>query len=108
MLATALHNKNVALGKCGRHQEAVSACDNFIARFGKTNTTSMRERMAKTLYDKGDSLEQLGLVSDAIAIYDDIVTRFGQSKESSIITTVTDALERKTILLNNFDVIIAN
>jgi len=66
-------NKGVTLGRLDRHEEALSAYDEVVARFGKAGEVALREPVAKAMAYKGITLGQLDRHEEALSAYDEVV-----------------------------------
>lgn len=85
--------KAAGLNRDGRLEEAISACDALVARFG--NDPDRRRQVAQALSHKGAALNALGRDEDDIAVHDEMVRRFGGATEPSFQLHVARALLSK-------------
>ena len=91
----ALFRKAYALGKLNRHEDAIAAYDDVIARFGESDDPDLQEQVAIALFNKGADLGALNRHEDAIAAYDDVIARYGGSDAPALKEQVAMALFNK-------------
>ncbi len=90
-IAKSLANKGLTLGALNRNDDAISAFDDVVRRFGDSKETAIQELVAKSLVNTGHNLGVLNRNVDAISAYDGVVRRFGNSKETAIQELVAKA-----------------
>lgn len=93
--AKALVNKGFALGKLGRHEEAIAAYREALGRFGDSSEPFLRGQAARALVNIGATLGILGRNKEAVAAYDEADRRFGGSPEPTISEQIARALVNK-------------
>ncbi len=98
-IAFALVQKAYALGQLARHEHAIAANDEVVARFGSSVATALQEIVAMALANKGASLGALTRHEDAIAANDEVVARFGSSAAPGLQEQVANALFNKACAL---------
>jgi len=102
-IAIALVNKGFTLGKLNRNEDAISAFDEVVRRFGDSTETAMQEKVAIALVIKGFTLGKLNLNEDAISAFDEVVKRFGDSTETTMQEKVATALFNKGVKLGELN-----
>ena len=80
----ALYNTGASLDELGRREDAVTAFDRVVERFGGSGDPSIAQRVAVALVGKGVALRRLGRADDAVTAFDQVVKRFGGSVEPVI------------------------
>ena len=98
-ISNALFNKGVILGILNRNEDAISAYDEVIRRFGESTETALQEQVASALVGKGLKLEVLNRNEDAISAYDEVIRRFGESTETALQEQMASALVFKGLTL---------
>ena len=101
--ARELLGKALALANGGRLQEAITAWDEVIQRFGECDALADREQVSLALVNKGKALGELGRADEALAVLDDVVRRFGADNGEVHSLVVATALASKGGMLGNLD-----
>jgi methyltransferase (TIGR00027 family) len=83
----------------GRGEDAITAYDDVLARFGAATELPLHELVANALFNKGVTLGVLGRAEDAITAYDDVLARFGAAAEFPLRRLVANALVNKGVAL---------
>jgi tetratricopeptide (TPR) repeat protein len=100
ILAKAILNKGVTLGRMGCSKEAIALYDEVIHRFGSRTELPLLEQLAKTLYNKGVTLGSMGCSKEAIALYDEVIRRFGSRTELPLLEQLAMTLLNKGVNLD--------
>jgi len=95
LLARALLRKGYVLRQLNRHEEALAAYDQVLARFGEATEPALREQVAWALVNKGYILGELNRREEALAAYDQVLARFGEATELPLRERVARALVGK-------------
>ncbi len=90
-IAKALVNKGITLGVLNRSEDAISAYDQVVRRFGDSTETALKEQVANALVNKGFRLGVLNRSEDEVSAYDEVVRRFGDSTETALKEQVAKA-----------------
>jgi tetratricopeptide (TPR) repeat protein len=98
-----LSQKAYALGELNRHEDAIAAYDDCIARYGGSEDPYLQEQVANALVHKGFNLVTLNRHEDAIAAYDDVIARYGGSEDPDLQEQVASALFNKGVGLNKLN-----
>ena len=99
LVATALFNKGVTLGRLDRPEEELSAYDEVMSRFGESEAPPLLEEVAKALSNKGMALVELDRPEEALSAYDEVLSRFGESETPVLLELVAKALFCKGMTL---------
>ena len=102
-ISKALVNKGFTLGELNRNEDAISAYDEVVRRFGDSTETAIQEKVAAALVNKGVTLGELNRNEDAISAYDEVVRRFGDSTETAIQELVATTLVYKGATLGELN-----
>ena len=89
------------LGACGRHEEALAASEEFLARLGDRERPQPLQLVAGALLNKGIALVALERSDEALAAYEEVVRRFGESDQPAMFEPVAMALVSKGVVLWN-------
>lgn len=103
IMAFASYGKGVALIKLNHHEDAISACDEMVKRFGKREELVLLEQVAKAMFNKGVILGQLNRHEEAISICDEVVKRFGEREELELLELFAMSLVNKSVVLGNLN-----
>jgi len=103
LVAKALFNKGVRLGRLGQLNEAITVYDEVVKRFRQGGSTTIQGQVGYALLNQGCALGQLGLNDEAIAIYDSILSRHGASRELALQCVVAKALLNKGAVIGNMN-----
>jgi tetratricopeptide (TPR) repeat protein len=95
MVARALVNKGVTLGKLNRSEEEIAVYDEVLRRFGEATEPALCELVATALFNKGVTLGELNRSEEALGVYDEVVRRFGEATEPALREEVARALFNK-------------
>jgi tetratricopeptide (TPR) repeat protein len=101
LVATAIRNIGVLLGKQGRGDKAIAAFDQLVKRYRGTSDLALREKVAEALYMKAVGLGKLRLCNKAIAVCDELVHQYGTARELPLREKVAEALLYKASLLES-------
>lgn len=97
-VARALVVKSVCLGRLGRGEEAVLACDEVFARIADAPEAWSREQVATALVSKAVTLGKLGRVEEAARVCDEVVARSSDDPQPGVRRMVDlIALTRKAL-----------
>ncbi|HEY2667546.1 MAG TPA: tetratricopeptide repeat protein, partial [Actinomycetota bacterium] len=91
-VATSLFNRAVALGALGRTQDALDAYEEFVAHYGGSSETAVRELVARALVGRAQGLAALGRSDDALSAYNEVLARFDASSETGLQELVAKSL----------------
>ena len=89
--------------KLKRPEEALSACDEVVRRYGENEALAFREIVAEALVDKGAMLAGLNRLEEALATCDDVERRYGYSQAPTLLQAVAKALFNKGIALDGLN-----
>ena len=92
LVARALLNRGLLLGRRARPQDQLDACEDFLARFGKAEPPELREGVARALCLKGETLHSLGREGDAIKTYGELEIRFGKADPLALRAVAADGM----------------
>ena len=98
-----LLRKALALAESGRLQDAVTAWDEVVRRFGESDAPADLEQVSLALVNKGKALGRLGRAEEASAVWDDVVRRFGVDNGEDHLLAVATALASKGGMLSAID-----
>ena len=90
--AGALENQN-------QQEDALTAYDELVRRFGDSEMPMVSRLVALTLVFKGFTLHDLDQLEDALVTYDEVVRRFGDSETPDLLESVAMALVSKGDIL---------
>ena len=90
--AGALENQN-------QQEDALTAYDELVRRFGDSEMPMVSRLVALTLVFKGFTLHDLDRPEDALVTYDEVVRRFGDSEMPDLLESVAMALVSKGDIL---------
>ena len=102
-VAEELLGKARALEEAGRSEEAVSAWDEVLERFGSNDSDASRRAVVPALLGKGTALVNARRFDDALATWDDFVRRFAVAQDESLRGGVAMALVGKGVVLLALD-----
>ena len=102
-VARELSGKALALAEGGRLQDAVTAWDEVIRRFGESDAPAELEQVSLALVNKGQALGRMGRVEDALAVLDDAVLRIGKGEAERTSLAVATALVSKGGVLSDLN-----
>ncbi len=91
-VANALFNRGVILVELSRHEEAIIAFDQVIARHGKAAELSLRKLVARAMVNKGIALCNLNRNEESIAVSGQVIARYGEASEPDWQVLVSDAI----------------
>jgi tetratricopeptide (TPR) repeat protein len=103
LVAQALFNKGLTLGQLSRREEAITAYDAILERFGKANDAVLHKVVARAYVNKGNALGQLGRREEQISTYDKISERFGDTTEPELRAQVAWSLYGKGYALSQLE-----
>ena len=92
LAAQEIYDKAVALQNQNRLEEALTAHDEVVRRFGDSETLPLLKLVAIALVSKGAILGELNRPEEALAAFDEVVYRFGDSDEPVLLEPVAQAL----------------
>lgn len=81
----------------GNFEDAISAYDIIIERFGDAKQTALLEQVAKAFVNKGVTFGSLGKPENEIASYDKVIECFGDAKQTALLEHVARALINKGV-----------
>ena len=103
MAARTLFDEAVALWSQNRTEDALTALEELVNRFGESKTPVLLERVATALVNKGMILGRLDRPEEELTAYDEVVSRFGESETPALLEAVAAALVRKFIPLGTLN-----
>jgi tetratricopeptide (TPR) repeat protein len=103
LLAMAMYNKGVALGRIEKPQEALAVYDAMIARFGEAPDLTLRESVAKAMLSKGMTLGRIEKPQEALAVYDALIARYGEAPELTLREQVAKAMVNSGFTLGRME-----
>ena len=92
LAAQEIYDKAVALQNQNRLEEALTAYDEVVRRFGDSETPTLLKLVAIALVSKGAILGELNRLEEALAAFDEVVYRFGDSDKPVPLEPVAQAL----------------
>ena len=99
LAAQEIYDKAVALQNQNRLEEALTAHDEVVRRFGDSEMLTLLKLVAIALVSKGVILGELNRPEEALASFDEVVNRFGDSYVSDLLELVAKALVFKGFTL---------
>ncbi|HOG50309.1 MAG TPA: tetratricopeptide repeat protein, partial [Lentisphaeria bacterium] len=96
-LAHALRGRGCAYLELGRVNDAISAYNEVVRRFGKAPEPALCEEVATALINKGNAYEEAQCPDEVVKAYDEVVSRFRDSPEPALRELVAMALISKGI-----------
>ena len=87
----------------GRREEALTAYDEVVERFGTSEDPEPQVSVASALVNKGATLGQLNRSQEAIGLCDEVVKRFGSSDREELQVPVALALVNKGATLGQLN-----
>ena len=102
LTAAALFGEGSILYETGRHEEAIRAYDDMLARFGDSGDESVRHLVVMALVHKAAALGKMDKSRAAVRVYDQAVARFGDAPEPALREWVAEALVSKGAILGQF------
>ncbi len=91
LLAIALYNHGLTLGRLGEDADAVRAYDSLIGTFADADDARIRATVAKALVNKGHALRRLGDAWAGNASYGEAINRYGDEKDPAFDEPITKA-----------------
>ncbi|MGH9901161.1 MAG: tetratricopeptide repeat protein, partial [Pyrinomonadaceae bacterium] len=100
----ALVKKGSMLAALNRKDEALTAYDEVVRRFGDSAHPGLTtEQVAKALLYKGMTLAALNRHAEAVENYDEVVSRYGDAGVGGVLEQVAKALVNKGVSLGRLD-----
>ena len=103
LAAKEIFDKAVALTNQNRLEEALTAYDEVVRRFGDSETLTLLKSVATALVSKGTILGVLNRPKEALAAFGEVVRRFGDSDEPVLLEPVAQALAGKGHALSDLN-----
>ncbi len=103
LAAKEIFDKAVALTNQNRLEEALTAYDEVVRRFGDSETLTLLKSVATALGSKGAILGVLNRPKEALAAFGEVVRRFGDSDEPVLLEPVAQALAGKGHALSDLN-----
>ena len=101
--AKGLFQKGIMAAKQGQTDDALSAFDDVVRRFGESEISDLVELVAKALAGRGFVLDKLNRLYDAQAAWEELVYRFGKSENLEILVLIVEALMGRGFELKKLD-----
>ena len=92
LAAKEIFDEAVALKDQKRLEEALTAYDEVVHRFGDNETRSLLKLVVTALVSKGAILGELNRPEEALVAFDEVVCRFGDSDEPVLLEPVAQVL----------------
>ena len=86
-----------------RLEEALTAYDEVVRRYGASEVPALREAVALALHRMGDLLWELERPEEALATCDEVIRRYGTSEVSALREAVVVALVNKGLALRKLE-----
>jgi len=83
LLAVALYNHGLTLGRLGKDVDAVRVYDDLIDAFADADETPIRATVAKALVNKGHALRRMGDAAAGNASYSEAIDRYGDEEDAA-------------------------
>ena len=99
MAAREIIEKGETLSKRKRLEEALTAYDEVVRRYGASEELALRESVVIALHRIGDLLWELERPEEALATCDEVVSRYGTSEAPVLREAVAVALVNKEVTL---------
>ena len=103
LAAKEIYDKAVALKNQNRLEEALSAFDEVVRRFGDSEMPMVSRQVGQALVVKGLVLGDLDRLEDSLAAYDEVVRRFGESETPAFFDLAATAFLGKGFVLGDLD-----
>jgi tetratricopeptide (TPR) repeat protein len=93
-----LVNKGVGLSEGGKPDQALSAYDEVIQKFGSSSDAAIRVQVARAYINKGIALEQMKKPLEALPLFDEALKLVGGQDEKQRETAAKAVLQKATVL----------
>ena len=103
LAAKEIFAKAVALKNQNRLEEALTAYDEVVRRFGDNETLPLLKSVATALVSKGAILGELNRLEEALTAYDEVVRRFAKSHVPDLLGLAVLALACKGAILGELN-----
>lgn len=103
LAAKEIFDKAIALTNQNRLEDALTAYDEVVRRFGESEMPMVSCLVALALSGKGYVLDDLDRLEDALTAYDEVVHRFGDSEMPVVLGLVAMVLVSKGIALGRLN-----
>ena len=90
--AKELYGKALDLAESGRLEEALTAFDEVVQKFGESEARADLNAVSGALVDKGMALGRLNRHTEALETWNEVARRFGNSREPALEALVANAL----------------
>jgi hypothetical protein len=98
-VARALFNKGFSLDALNRRDEALTAYNEVVRRYGGALDVGLRELVANALLNKGFCLGELNRPEEELTAYDELFHRFDRASEGKLRVSIAQALVNKGLTL---------
>ena len=99
LAAKEIFDEAVALKNQNQQEDALTAYDELVRRFGDSEMPMVSRLVAMALVERGFTLDDLDRPEDALTAFDEVVRRFAESHVPDLLESVAQALVIKGVRL---------
>ena len=99
LAAKEIFDEAVALKNQNQQEDALTAYDELVRRFGDSEMPMVPQLVALALFERGSTLDDLDRLEDALTAYDEVLRRFAESQVLNLLRLVAAALVTKGVIL---------